>query len=155
MAIVLLALAVLSWSRTSLWHDEVTFWSEASRGSDDPLLRMQLAWAYDGAGRSPEAAEIYEGLLRAPENLDAAQRQRAATGLGVALAKGRRYAEAAAAFEQAVALAPEDAGVWFNLANALWPMAIAREGESVANPSAASRCLQAIRRAAALSPGDA
>src|SRR5207249_3668064 len=49
-----------------------------------------------------------------------------------------------------VRLDPEDALGWYNLANALYPLAVAEPGGRIVDRAAAERCAEAARRAQAL-----
>ena len=99
------------------------------------ITRFDLAVAYGRSGKLNEAVEQYEALLRSNE-----ADIRVHHNLGLALRQLGRNSEAAAAFERATALAPDQAPAWLGLA-------LSREAEGLNGEAAA-----ALERFLALDP---
>jgi len=78
------------------------------------VARFDLAVAYSRSGRLMEAMVLYEGMVRSGE-----ADIRVHHNLGLALRQLGRNADAAAAFERATALAPDQAPGWLGLALSL------------------------------------
>lgn len=89
------------------------------------VTRFDLAVAYGRSGRLTDAVEHYQALVRS-----GSADTRVHHNLGLALRQLGRNAEAAAAFERATALAPEQAPGWLGLALSL--EADGRGGEAAA-----------------------
>jgi len=67
---------------------------------DDPVVRFGLAGAYLDAGQPENAAEVYREAIRLKPDYSAAHR-----GLGRALERAGRIAEARAAYQQGLEVA--------------------------------------------------
>ncbi len=81
---------------------------------DDPSLRLALASALTGQGRSAGADSIHHALLSEPR-LDETQLY----NLGVALFRASAPERAAEAFRRLTEVRPQSRDAWFNYANAL------------------------------------
>lgn len=81
---------------------------------DDPSLRLALASALTGQGRSAEADSLHHALLSEP-SLDETQLY----NLGVALFRASAPERAAQAFRRLTEVRPQSRDAWFNYANAL------------------------------------
>jgi tetratricopeptide (TPR) repeat protein len=108
----------------------------AARHPDDAAARQWLGIADEGIGKLKEAEEA----LRAALALPGAERAEVASRLGQILARQGRNEEAAALFQQALALRPNLAAAWYQLS-----LAQAAQGRS--QEAAASR-----ERAVAIDP---
>lgn len=147
--------AVLAFTRTGVWHDEIALWTTSARGSPSPDPRIFLATALVEHGRGEEAEAIYHVLLAEAGTLDDARRALVTMNLSVVLAERGRNAEALEGFEQVVRLDPASALGWYNLSKTLWEMALIDPATGSADRAKIERAREAAGRAARLSPLDA
>jgi tetratricopeptide (TPR) repeat protein len=126
------ALGTATWRQTRWWHDSISFWTRAiDLDETNDIATFNLAVALEHEGRKDEAIERYAQTLalipaHEPARL-ASTRLRAERGL--VLARGGRFADAAADLRPAFEARPDD----LVLANALsFALAqIDRSGEAV------------------------
>jgi len=108
--LVVAGLATLTVQRNRVWGDAVTLWSDAAAKSPGAFAaHYGLANALGERGRCHEALPEYEAALRL------ARRPEIYTNQGVCLAAEHRLSEAAAAFEEAVTLDPDNTLAHHNL----------------------------------------
>lgn len=79
-ALLLLSLAVLSWNRTKVWHDDLTLWSDAVRKAPDAYIaRSNLGLAFAANGNFAEALQQYDRAVELAPGLPDAYHNRAIT----------------------------------------------------------------------------
>ena len=110
--VLLLVMGTVSFSRSRIWRDELSLYSDLVRTSPGfAEAHYNLGIAYAKLGRDEEAAEKFRTAIRImPEMVDAY------IWLGNAYGKLGRYDFALDAYRQAVRIKPDSAGAHFNLA---------------------------------------
>ena len=114
-AAVVLALGVLTWRQTLVWHDSQTLWRRVLSVNDESsTAHVALATLSFKEGRVPEAIAHYEqALVYDPAYPDGHN------NLGVALVRMGRFDEAIARYHRAIALKPDYAEAHNNLGAAV------------------------------------
>lgn len=152
---VLVLLGATTVSRSLIWHDEVSFWTEASSRDERSVPpRISLATALEARGDHDRAEQIYRELLKGGLPLDRQQSALVHMNLGVVLRATSRRTEARLDLEEAARLDPAQPLVWFNLASVLWELAVMDPQEGTASRAMVEEAASAAGRAVALSPYD-
>ncbi len=138
-ALLLVALAALTWSRGHAFRDQDTLWRDTlAKNPGAWMAHNNLASLLASEGKLDEAiAHFQEAVRLKPDHA------KAHDSLGVALVRAGRTREAVEAFVRAVQLSPDDAGMRTNLAEALVLSGRGDEG------------LEEFDRALGLAPADA
>ncbi len=114
-AFVVVPLAVLTIQRNRDYNSEITIWQDTvDKRPNNPRAHNNLGVALDHAGRTPEAIEHLERVLRITPDYAEAH-----NNLGKALAQVGRVPEAIAHYQQALRLKPDFAEAHNNLGNVL------------------------------------
>jgi tetratricopeptide (TPR) repeat protein len=114
-ALVLLQLAIRTWSQTTYWQNSFTLFDraiEVTNGSSLAYYNLGVAWK--DAGKPAEAIKCYERALEFDPNSASTH-----NNLGGVLLDERLYSEAAREFQEAIRLDPKGAGRYANLGQAL------------------------------------
>ncbi|MGD9635322.1 MAG: tetratricopeptide repeat protein, partial [Pirellulales bacterium] len=110
-AIVVVALAALTWQQASLYADRITLYEATlAKNPNSWMVLNNLGNAYTSAGRADEAIDLYRRALTAwPDFKDAH------ANLGIALKAVGRNEEALAELREAVRLQPDSTSARYNL----------------------------------------
>ncbi len=119
-AAILLALGVLTWRQSTIWHDPATFWNYVlSRDPESSVAETALGTLYVHDQRFPEAIQHLEHATE----LDPTYAE-GHDNLGIALSNVGRIDEAIAHFHTAISLSPRNHESHNNLG-----IALARQGK--------------------------
>jgi tetratricopeptide (TPR) repeat protein len=115
-ALVLCALAGLTWHRNGIWTSRIALWSsEVERRPENFRAHANLGYAYNERGRFEDALREYTEALRRSAGRPQSQ-WLIASNVATALMNLERYREALPYVERAMELRPDDADPVFNMA---------------------------------------
>lgn len=120
-AVVLAALASLTWRQTQVWRDTETFWAyQAAADPSHAISRNWLGVVRSGQGRTAQAKALYEAALKLDPEYAAAH-----NNLANLLANKGRLEEAVRHYREAARLSPGHVALHFN-----WGEALFRQGKN-------------------------
>jgi hypothetical protein len=132
-AAVVAALAITTWRRTHVWHDDETLWRDTlNKNLSAWMAHNNLANALLAQGRVDEAVAHYQEAIRLKPDYGNAH-----YNLGIANFQRGDYSEAVARFREAVRLKPKSAEACNNLGAAL--AKAGQTNEAIAQFEAAAR----------------
>ena len=115
--VLLLTLALLTYSRNAVWETRLGLWSdEVARAPENWRAHMNLGFAYAERGKTDEALREYRAAYALGGGATPATASYLLNNIGAVLARAGRTAEAVVPLRQSLELRPAETDVLFNLA---------------------------------------